>query len=132
VTLLAIDHVQIAIPRGGEDEARAFYGDLLGLTEVPKPADMAGRGGCWFERGDIKVHLGVEEPFRPNVKAHVAFRVDDVAAIAERAAANGRKIKSDDPLEGHERVFVFDPFGNRLEFLTPVSCFPLPGEREFS
>lgn len=120
MTLLAIDHVQIAIPKGGEAQARAFYGMLLGLIEVPKPVDMAARGGCWFEQGDIKVHLGIEEPFRANVKAHVAFRVDDVARIAERAAAAGFTTKADDPLEGHDRVFVFDPFGNRLEFVRPV------------
>lgn len=118
--LRAIDHVQIAIPPGGEDAARPFYRDLLGLTEVPKTGAQAARGGCWFESGAIKVHLGVEEPFRANRKAHVAFLVDDVNAIAEHAKAAGYETRSDADLEGYERVFIHDPFGNRLEFLKPL------------
>ncbi|HEX6865899.1 MAG TPA: DUF559 domain-containing protein, partial [Caulobacteraceae bacterium] len=125
--------VQIAIPPGGEDAARPFYRDLLGLTEVPKTGVQATRGGCWFEAGEIKVHLGVEEPFRANRKAHVAFLVDDVNGIGERAKAAGYETKSDADLEGYERVFIFDPFGNRLEFLKPLaegaSPFPLDGGR---
>ena len=128
--LRAIDHVQIAIPPGGEDAARPFYRDLLGLTEVPKTGVQATRGGCWFEAGAIKVHLGVEEPFRANTKAHVAFLVDDVSGIGERAQAAGYETKSDADLEGYERVFIYDPFGNRLEFLKPLaSPFPLDGGR---
>ncbi|ATQ43174.1 VOC family protein [Caulobacter mirabilis] len=118
--LRAIDHVQIAIPVGGEERARPFYRDLLGLAEVPKPAEMAKRGGAWFEAGAIKVHLGVEQDFRANTKAHVAFQVDDVADIAARARVAGYDTKSDDDLEGYERVFIYDPFGNRLEFLRPL------------
>ena len=87
---------------------------------MPKTGAQAARGGCWFEAGDIKVHLGVEEPFRANKKAHVAFLVDDVSAIAERAVDAGYETKSDADLEGHERVFIHDPFGNRLEFLKPL------------
>ncbi len=117
--LKAIDHVQIAIP-GGEAQARPFYGALLGLTEVPKPAELAKRGGAWFEAGSIKVHLGVEADFRAARKAHVAFEVDDVAGLAERAKASGYETKTDDDLDGYERVFIYDPFGNRLEFLTPL------------
>ena len=122
--LRAIDHVQIAIPAGGEDAARPFYRDLLGLTEVPKTGVQATRGGCWFEAGAIKVHLGVEEPFRANKKAHVAFLVDDVAAIGERASSAGYETKSDADLEGYERIFIHDPFGNRLEFLKPLQDAP--------
>ena len=118
--LRAIDHVQIAIPPGGEDAARPFYRDLLGLTEVPNTGVQAARGGCWFEAGPIRVHLGVEEPFRANKKAHVAFLVDDVSAIAEHATAAGYETKPDADLEGYERVFIHDPFGNRLEFLAPL------------
>jgi catechol 2,3-dioxygenase-like lactoylglutathione lyase family enzyme len=118
--LRAIDHVQIAIPVGGEDAARPFYRDLLGLTEVPKTGVQATRGGCWFEAGAIKVHLGVEEPFRANRKAHVAFLVDDVSAIGERASTAGYETKSDADLDGYERIFIYDPFGNRLEFLKPL------------
>ena len=120
--LRAIDHVQIAIPVGGEAQARPFYGDLLGLTEVPKPAELARRGGCWFEQGAVKVHLGVEQDFRANVKAHVAFVVDDVADIATRATAAGYETRANDEIDGVERVFIFDPFGNRLEFLKPLSA----------
>jgi catechol 2,3-dioxygenase-like lactoylglutathione lyase family enzyme len=119
--LCAIDHVQIAIPPGGEDRARAFYGDLLGLVEVPKPPTLAARGGCWFESGAIKVHLGVERDFRASVKAHVAFEVDDVRALSDRARAAGYAVKPDDEIADVERAFVFDPFGNRLEFLKPLA-----------
>ncbi|MDH4384282.1 MAG: VOC family protein [Caulobacter sp.] len=120
--LRAIDHVQIAIPPGGEEKARAFYGDLLGLVEVPKPPAMAARGGCWFESGAIKVHLGVEQDFRANVKAHVAFEVDDVQALSDLARAAGYAVKPDDEIADVERAFVFDPFGNRLEFLKPIEA----------
>jgi catechol 2,3-dioxygenase-like lactoylglutathione lyase family enzyme len=121
MTLEAVDHVQLAMPPGGEGEARAFYGELLGLTEQPKPAELAARGGCWFESERIKVHCGVEEPFRPARKAHIAFRVDDVARLVARARAAGFEVADDVALPGHERVFIFDPFGNRLEFLRPIS-----------
>ena len=120
--LRAIDHVQIAIPLGGEDQARPFYGDLLGLTEVTKPAELAKRGGAWFEAGAVKVHLGIEQDFRANVKAHVAFEVDNVSGLAARASAAGYEIKANDEIDGVERVFIFDPFGNRLEFLKPLSA----------
>jgi len=121
VMLRAIDHVQIAIPPGGEETARPFYRDLLGLTEVAKPEPLASRGGCWFEAGAIKVHLGVEQDFRANTKAHVAFLVDDVDGITARAIEAGYTIKPDDELGDVERVFIYDPFGNRLEFLKPVA-----------
>jgi catechol 2,3-dioxygenase-like lactoylglutathione lyase family enzyme len=122
--LRAIDHVQIAIPAGGEETARPFYRDLLGLTEVPKTGVQATRGGCWFEAGAIKVHLGVEAPFRANNKAHVAFLVDDVARLAGLASSAGYETKSDADLEGYERIFIHDPFGNRLEFLKPLQDSP--------
>ncbi len=120
MTLEAVDHVQLAIPSGGEDAARAFYAGLLGLVEQPKPQELARRGGCWFE-GAVKVHLGVEEPFHPAKKAHIAFRVDDVRGLADRARSKDFKVVEDGDLPGHERVFVFDPFGNRLEFLRALS-----------
>ena len=122
--LQAIDHIQLAIPPGGEASARAFWRDLLGLPEIPKPAELAGRGGCWFETDTIKVHCGVEDPFRPARKAHIAFRVDDVESLAERAGALGYETANDRQLPGHARVFIFDPFGNRLEFLTPLPPSP--------
>jgi catechol 2,3-dioxygenase-like lactoylglutathione lyase family enzyme len=120
MTLETIDHVQVAMPAGEEDKARAFYRDLLRLPELPKPPELAKRGGCWFESDRVKVHLGVETPFNPARKAHIAFRVDDVRSLAERARAEGYEVKDDDDLPGHERAFIYDPFGNRLEFLRPV------------
>ena len=121
MTLETIDHAQVAIPRGGEERARAFYDQLLGLPEQPKPPELAKRGGCWFESDAVKVHLGVEEPFQAARKAHVAFKVDDVASLAARARDAGFEVVEDRDLPDHERVFVFDPFGNRLEFLRPLS-----------
>jgi catechol 2,3-dioxygenase-like lactoylglutathione lyase family enzyme len=121
MTLEAIDHVQLAIPPGGEEQARGFYGAVLGLPETPKPPELAKRGGCWFESEAVRVHLGVEEPFRPARKAHIAFKVDDVASLAARARDGGFDVVQDRELPGHERVFIFDPFGNRLEFLRPLA-----------
>jgi len=120
VTLQAIDHVQAAMPAGEEDKARAFYSDLLGLPEQPKPAELAKRGGCWFESEAVKVHLGVETPFTPARKAHIAFRVDDVSGLATKARAAGYQVVEDEDLPGFERVYIYDPFGNRLEFLKPA------------
>jgi catechol 2,3-dioxygenase-like lactoylglutathione lyase family enzyme len=120
MTLEAIDHVQVAIPRRGEGAARIFYADFLGLPEQPKPASLADRGGCWFGDGGVKVHCGVEEPFHPANKAHIAFRVDDVAELARRARDRGFQVVEDGSLPGHDRIYIHDPFGNRLEFLRPV------------
>jgi catechol 2,3-dioxygenase-like lactoylglutathione lyase family enzyme len=121
MTLEAIDHVQLAIPPGGEGEARRFYRDFLGLPEQPKPVNLARRGGCWFESAAVKVHCGVEDPFRPARKAHIAFRVDDVAGLADRARAAGFETAEDEPLAGSDRIYIYDPFGNRLEFLQPAT-----------
>jgi catechol 2,3-dioxygenase-like lactoylglutathione lyase family enzyme len=115
VSIIALDHVQLAMPEGGEDKARAFYRDLLGLSEVGKPANLASRGGCWFERGTLKIHLGVERDFRPARKAHPAFLVDDLAALIAALESAGYRVSADEPLAGYERVYVSDPFGNRIE-----------------
>lgn len=115
--ILRIDHVQLAMPRGGEDRAREFYSGLLGIPEVPKPEALAKRGGCWFERGDLKVHLGVEAEFRAARKAHPAFLVRGLGELVERLRAAGAEVIDDGLLPGHERVYVTDPFGNRLELL---------------
>lgn len=117
MTLLAIEHVQLAMPAGEEARARAFYGDVLGLAETPKPAELAGRGGCWFESGALKVHLGVEGDFRPARKAHVAFVVDDLAPLLAAARDSGCETTAPEPLAPYSRAFVFDPFGNRLELM---------------
>lgn len=117
--LHAVDHVQVAIPRGEEDTARAFYAGVLGLEEVAKPARLAGRGGCWFASGDISLHLGVEDEFRPARKAHPAFLVDGLADLVTRCRAAGAEVVDDEGLETHARAFVFDPFGNRIELMEP-------------
>jgi catechol 2,3-dioxygenase-like lactoylglutathione lyase family enzyme len=109
--------VQLAMPPGGEDRARAFYGGLLGIPEAPKPPALAARGGCWFEDGPLKVHLGVEAAFRPASKAHPALLVEDLAGLVERLRAAGTQVRDDEPLPGFTRVYVDDPFGNRLELL---------------
>jgi catechol 2,3-dioxygenase-like lactoylglutathione lyase family enzyme len=115
--LTGIDHVQLAIPAGGEADARAFYGGLLGLAEVPKPAALTGRGGCWFAAPGVAIHLGVEEPFAPARKAHVALLVEDLGAL--RATLEGASVEiRDDPADiGVRRFHAFDPFGNRLELV---------------
>lgn len=115
--LLMIDHVQLAMPPGREAEARAFYEGVLGVPEVPKPAHLARRGGCWFERQGLKVHLGVEADFRPARKAHPAFLVEDLPALVAALDRAGHAVRTEEPLEGHVRVYVDDPFGNRLELM---------------
>ena len=112
-------HVQLAMPRGGEDEARAFYEGALGLEEIPKPSELAARGGCWFRKGAVELHLGIEEPFAPARKAHPAIVVDDLDAIRDRLTAAGIETADDVQLEGHRRLHTADPFGNRLELLEP-------------
>lgn len=113
----ALDHVQLTMPFGGEDEARDFYAGLLGLPEVPKPLHLAKRGGCWFESGVIKVHLGVEADFRPARKAHPAFRLADLVILAKHLAEAGFSVTEDEPLAGFDRCYVDDPFGNRIELI---------------
>jgi catechol 2,3-dioxygenase-like lactoylglutathione lyase family enzyme len=117
--LTGIDHVQIAIPKDGEPEARRFYVDVLGFMEVPKPPAQAARGGCWFELGALKLHLGVDKDFHPATKAHVAFLTRDLAGFSARARAGGYRIAEDVPVDGYDRLFVFDPFGNRIELMQP-------------
>jgi catechol 2,3-dioxygenase-like lactoylglutathione lyase family enzyme len=115
-----IEHVQLAMPPGAEEQAVGFYDGLLGITEVPKPPHLAVRGGCWFEQGALKVHLGVEQDFRPARKAHPALLVSDLGALVGRLRAAGVEIVDDEPLEGYDRVYVSDPFGNRIELMEPV------------
>ncbi|HLH91363.1 MAG TPA: VOC family protein [Xanthobacteraceae bacterium] len=116
----SLDHVQLAMPAGGEAAARRFYDETLGIPEVRKPARLAGRGGCWFENGPLKIHLGVEQDFRPARKAHPALVVSDLAALIKRLTDNGYRVVEDAPLEGYDRRYVDDPFGNRIELMEPV------------
>lgn len=112
-----IDHVQLAMPIGAEDRARQFYQGLLGIPEVPKPAHLAKRGGCWFERGALKVHLGADSDFRAAQKAHPAFIVVGLRLLIEKLKSLGYPVREDEPLEGHARIHADDPFGNRIEFI---------------
>jgi catechol 2,3-dioxygenase-like lactoylglutathione lyase family enzyme len=115
-----IDHVQVAAPPGCEPAAREFYGDLLGMAEVEKPAELSGRGGCWFAAGGQQLHVGVAEPFRPAEKAHPALVVEsaeELQAISGRLEAAGHPPRWDDAVEGWARFHVADPFGNRVELL---------------
>lgn len=107
------------MPAGGEAEAVAFYEGVLGIPQVPKPANLAGRGGCWFETATVRIHLGVEPDFRPAKKAHPAFVVSDLARVRRHLADNGVDTVEDQPLPGFDRFYAYDPFGNRLEFLSP-------------
>lgn len=115
--ILGLDHVQLAMPAGGEDKARAFYSAVLGMTEVAKPDNLAKRGGCWFELHDIKVHLGVERGFAPAQKAHPAFLVDDLPRFLEMLATHEVEAMEDEPLTGYLRAYINDPFGNRIELM---------------
>ena len=120
--LTGLHHVQVAMPPGREDDARAFYAGALGLTEVSKPGNLRVRGGCWFRSDDgaVEIHVGVEQDFRPARKAHPALLVDDLGGLRARLVDGGHETQDDEQLEGYERFFGFDPFGNRIEFLEPV------------
>jgi len=122
IAYAGLDHVQLAAPPGCEAAARAFYGELLGLPEVPKPADMAARGGCWFQCGPQQIHLGVEAEFAPARKAHPGILLADAEgfeALAARLEAKGVEVRRDRQMEagGVRRFFVSDPWGNRLELV---------------
>lgn len=117
MSIVGFDHVQLAMPKGGEDEARAFYGGVLLMAELAKPPELLARGGAWFGNGAIQLHLGVEAAFRPAQKAHPALLVRGLADYLARARALGCRIVDDDPLPGYRRAFIDDPFGNRLELM---------------
>lgn len=113
--ILGLHHIQLAIPKDGEQASRGFYSGLLGLMEVPKPVELAQRGGLWFEGQGVRVHLGVEDPFYPARKAHPAFEVSDVLAARQHlSAANPTEISM---VSGIKRFYISDPFGNRIEIL---------------
>jgi catechol 2,3-dioxygenase-like lactoylglutathione lyase family enzyme len=112
-----IDHVQLAMPAGEEERARAFYRDLLGMEELPKPPELAGRGGCWFASGEAQIHLGVEQDFRAARKAHPALRCHDYEVLTKKLRAAGMELLDDDSLPGVARCYVHDPFGNRMELI---------------
>lgn len=118
MTIISIDHVQIAMPAGEEEKARAFYVGLLGFTEIPKPPDLAKRGGAWFQSGDVRLHLGIESEFGPARKAHPAFIVDNLDSLIAHIQRIGYESDASQPaLDGYKRVHIFDPFGNRIELM---------------
>jgi catechol 2,3-dioxygenase-like lactoylglutathione lyase family enzyme len=113
----AIDHVQLAMPPGMEDSARAFYCGVLGMTELSKPAELVKRGGCWFSSGGVQIHLGVEQDFRPAKKAHPALRCRDYDTLLARLRQAGIGVVPDDNDPGVTRCYIHDPFGNRIELV---------------
>ncbi|MGE0628846.1 MAG: VOC family protein [Hyphomicrobiaceae bacterium] len=117
---IALDHVQVAMPPGLEDKAREFYGAVLGMSEMKKPATLAGRGGVWFSGGDgatVQIHCGVDHDFRPARKAHPAILVAEIDELAARLEAAGHAVTWDEDIGEMRRLFCNDPFGNRLEFI---------------
>ena len=115
--LVAIDHVQLAMPKGEEAKARSFYIDILGMTELAKPEVLAKRGGTWFSSGAVQIHLGVEEDFRAAKKAHVALAVRDSIPLRAKLTQNGHRVQNDDQIPGLKRFYTDDSFGNRIEFI---------------
>jgi catechol 2,3-dioxygenase-like lactoylglutathione lyase family enzyme len=115
--VIALHHVQVSCPAGGEEAARGFYAGALGIPEVAKPPALAARGGCWFRGSSVEVHVGVEDGFVPARKAHPAFLVEDIDATATRVGAGGFRVTWDDDLPGYRRFYTADGNGNRVEIL---------------
>lgn len=115
--IVSLHHVQLAMPAGGEGQAQGFYRDILELAERDKPADMRQNGGCWFEEGAVRVHLGVDKDFRPARKAHPAFMVRDFEKLFDKCKAAGLMTERSNKIDGQARFFVDDPFGNRVEII---------------
>ncbi|HIP22638.1 MAG TPA: glyoxalase [Rhodobacteraceae bacterium] len=115
--ITGIDHIQLAMPKGEEARARAFFEGVLGMVEVAKPESLKGRGGCWFSCGAQELHVGVETGFRPAKKAHPAFLVKDLAVMQAQLEKAGVEMRHQPPLPNAKRIFVADPFGNRIELL---------------
>ncbi|WP_064093619.1 VOC family protein [Rossellomorea aquimaris] len=117
IVFKGIDHIQLAGPKGCEEEARKFYNEILGLEEIAKPENLQGRGGCWFQFGSQEIHVGVQKDFVPATKAHPGLLVSNLEELRERLVGMGVEVKEDTPIKGRDRFFVSDPFGNRIEFL---------------
>jgi catechol 2,3-dioxygenase-like lactoylglutathione lyase family enzyme len=115
-----LHHVQLAMPPGREDEARAFFVDALGMVEIEKPPVLEARGGAWFRDGGVEIHLGIEDPFTPSRKAHPGVVVGNLDEAARRVATTGQDVTWDADFPGFRRFYAHDPFGNRLEFLQPA------------
>lgn len=122
MTIQRLHHAQITIPAGLEAEGRAFYIDFLGLREVAKPDTLVGRGGFWLETGDQQIHVGTEDGVdRLRTKAHLAYQVDDIGAWRQRCQQHGLTIAEQPPIAGFARFEIRDPFGNRIEFIQPLT-----------
>lgn len=119
--ITSLDHVQIAIPMGGETAARRYFGDLIGLSEIPKPAELAQNGGCWFGLGAQQLHIGVEPDFRPATKAHIALSCNALGELRQRLEKAGFAAHDAAPIAGRQRFFSVDPFGNRIEFIASAA-----------
>lgn len=117
-----LEHIQLAMPVGGEQRAREFYQGALGIPEVPKPPYLANRGGCWFERGELKIHLGADADFNPARRAHPALLVEGLRELADELRRLGYEVKQDERLEGYYRIYAHDPFGNRIELMEPAAA----------
>ncbi|HEV7399256.1 MAG TPA: VOC family protein [Solirubrobacterales bacterium] len=130
MSIVGLDHVQVAAPIGCEDAAREFYGGLLGLSELEKPAALRGRGGAWFACGDHQLHVGVTQDFSPATKAHPALRVRlrDLDLIAERLAVAGSSVQWDDAIPNTRRFYTADPWGNRIELIGVETVALSPGD----
>lgn len=113
----SIDHVQLAAPKGSEPTARTFYGEILGFTEIEKPELLKKRGGVWFSFGSYQIHIGIEEPFAPAKKAHPAFQIKNLEALKVHLSKSDVSFIVDSDLPGANRIYVHDPFGNRIEIL---------------
>lgn len=120
VRLVGIHHVQLAMPEGEEADAVAFYADTLGLEQIPKPELLSPRGGVWFRSGTLEVHLGIEDGFRPAIKAHPAILVAGLEKLRAQIEKAGYKVSDSVPIEGFSRVYVRDPFGNRIELIEEI------------
>lgn len=114
---ISIDHIQLAAPPASEEAAREFFGEVLGLEELPKPEELAKRGGVWFLMGDKQIHIGIQKDFVPAKKAHPAFEIKNLGHLKSRIEDYDIETIDDEALEGADRFYVHDPFGNRLEFL---------------
>ena len=121
--ITGLHHVQLAMPEAGEDQARGFYSELLDIPERKKPAQLPSNGGCWFEKDNVRVHLGVERDFRSAQKAHPAFQTSDFHNLMAKLEKAGYLVQFADPIDHHARFFVNDPFGNRIEFINAESEF---------
>jgi len=124
--LTRLHHIQITIPKGAEDQARAFYCNLIGLRDIEKPEALQSRGGFWLELGDVQIHVGTEDGLdRNSTKAHIAYQVDDVSAWHEKLTNAGFKIGDSVPIPGYDRFEFRDPFGNRVEFIQPITEYEI-------